>query len=224
MTPSRPALVLVGHGSPRHPDAGAPLLALAETLRHSGRCGEVAARFLRQEPRLAPADPLLTPTSWVVPVLIGGGGLAEAVSPLAGPARVTPPVGLHPGFTALVAALATAAAATAGLHPAAATLLLIAHGARRPGAGTPAETLARRLAATTPFAQVTALFLEQEPRAAAWREHRGGRPVIAVPLLLSTGGHARHDLPALFAGGDARLTPPPTDPAALAAIVLDLIQ
>ena len=222
MSPARPALLLVGHGSARVAGAGAPLEALAARLRAAGDGGAVAVRYLRQEPLLAPDDPLLDPTARVVPVLLGGGGLAAELAARAGPARVTPPVGDHPGFAALVERLALTAARAAGLDPAAAALLLIAHGGRHPGADAPARTLAGRLAAAGSFAAVTPLFLEQEPRAAGWRDHTAGRPAVALPLLLASGGHARHDGPQLFAGTEVPLAPPPTDPVALAAIVRDL--
>jgi len=215
----RPGVVLVGHGSMRVESAGAPLLALAESLR--AECASVAVRFLRQEPRLDPADPMLTADHWVVPVLIGGGGLMAELAGRVGPARLTAPVGTHPGFATLVAAQAVAAAAGAGIDPAAAVLLLIAHGARQAnGAAQPAQELAERLSVSRRFRRVMALFLEQEPRAAAWADHVGDGPVVVVPLLLSAGGHVRTDLPALFVGGEVVLASPPTD---LAAIVRDLL-
>ncbi|SEH32270.1 CbiX/SirB N-terminal domain-containing protein [Magnetospirillum fulvum] len=239
MSPDRPALVLVGHGSARHPEAGAPLLALAETVRLSAAFASVEARFLKQEPRLGPPAP--APLTVIVPVLTGGGAFAETrlaeQAGLDGPQTLgpsgrillTPPVGAHPGFAALVERLAEQTASAAGLDPAASVLLLIGHGATRPeGAAGTAQAIAAHLKAHGRFADVAALFLEQEPFAADWPERVGNRSAVAVPLLLSQGGHVRTDLPALFKArpdGENRvvLAAPPTDPVQLAEIVLALV-
>jgi len=239
MTKDRPAVVLVGHGSARHPEAGAPLLALAEAVRRHGRFASVEARFLKQDPRLGP--PAAAPLTVIVPVLTGGGAFAETrlaeQAGLDGPQTLgptgrillTPPVGAHPGFAALVERQALQSAMRAGYDPAASVLLLIGHGASRPeGAAGTAQAIAGRIADRGRFAQVSALFLEQEPFAASWPERVGDRPSIVVPLLLSQGGHARTDLPGLF-GPDRRegrsvvLAAPPTDPDSLAEIVLALV-
>jgi len=239
MSPDRPALVLVGHGSARHPEAGAPLLALADEIRRRDVFTSVEARFLKQNPRLEPPTP--APLTLVVPVLTGGGAFAETrlaeQAGLDGPETVrpgrrillTPPVGIHPRFAALAARTAQRAAAESGIDPAAAVLLLIGHGASRPeGAAGTAQAIAARIKASGGFADVAALFLEQEPFAASWPERVAGRPAVVLPLLLSQGGHARADLPALFGpertgGQRIAMAAPPTDPAELAEIVLDLV-
>ena len=41
------ALVLVGHGSTRHPDGAAPVLALAEDIRRRALFAQVAAVFMK---------------------------------------------------------------------------------------------------------------------------------------------------------------------------------
>ncbi|CCG40100.1 CbiX/SirB N-terminal domain-containing protein [Magnetospirillum molischianum] len=238
MMADRPALVLVGHGSARHPEAGAPLKALADELRRRDLFASVDARFLKQEPRLEPPAP--APLTVVVPVLTGGGAFAETrlaeQAELDGPLTLrqgsrillTPPVGAHPGFAALIARTAERAAATADLSPASSVLLLIGHGASRPeGAAGTAQAIATRIEATHRFAAVTALFLEQEPLAASWPDWVAGRPAVVLPLLLSQGGHARFDLPALFGpersgGHRIVMAAPPTDTAELADIVLNL--
>jgi len=235
MSPDRPALVLVGHGSARHPEAGAPLLALADAIRRRDAFASVEARFLKQKPRLGPPAP--APLTVIVPVLTGGGAFAETrLAEQAGldgpltqrPGRrilLTPPVGAHPGFAALVERTAEQTARAAGLDPAASVLLLIGHGASRPeGAAGTAQAIADRIAATGHFAEVVALFLEQEPFAADWPMRVGQRPAVVLPLLLSQGAHARADLPALFGaersgGFRVVMAAPPTDPEQLAEIV-----
>jgi sirohydrochlorin cobaltochelatase len=233
----RPALILVGHGTSVE-DGGAPLAALADRLGRRGRFAEIHVAFLRQEPRLGPIDSL-TDAPWVVivPVMAGGGALSgphiERIAGLDGSLterggrrlRLTPPVGSHPAFADLVERRARAEALAWGFDPSALALLLVAHGSSRPGgAGEGAQALAATLAGRGLFAQVTCAFLEQAPYAADWRDLIRGLRVVALPLLLSAGTHARRDLPALFAGAAdrVRLAPPLGDDPGLDALVLDL--
>jgi uroporphyrin-III C-methyltransferase len=68
------SLVLVGHGTRRHPESTASTRALAETLRRRRVAGEVLAAFLDDDP---PVDEVLRrtrmPNVIVLPFLIGGG-------------------------------------------------------------------------------------------------------------------------------------------------------
>ena len=68
------ALVLVGHGTAKHPQSRAATLHLADTLRRRRVAGEVVAAFLDDDP---PVDAVVArlhqPTVLVVPFLIGGG-------------------------------------------------------------------------------------------------------------------------------------------------------
>ena len=68
------SLVIVGHGTPRHPESRTSTLRLAEILRRRRVAGEVLAGFLDDEPTVEQA--LLQAkysTIIVVPFLIGGG-------------------------------------------------------------------------------------------------------------------------------------------------------
>jgi uroporphyrin-III C-methyltransferase len=68
------ALVLVGHGTRRHPQSRAATEHLAETLRRRRVAGDVAAAFLDDDPPLEQvAAAGRRPTLLVVPFLIGGG-------------------------------------------------------------------------------------------------------------------------------------------------------
>jgi uroporphyrin-III C-methyltransferase len=71
------ALVLVGHGTARHPQSRTATLHLADTLRRRRVAGEVVAAFLDDDP---PIDEVVArlrqPTVLVVPFLIGGGAHA----------------------------------------------------------------------------------------------------------------------------------------------------
>jgi len=89
------AVLLAGHGTPRHPASRETTLQLAETLRRRGVASEAVAGFLDDEPALD--DALATIRSdavVVIPFLIGGGTHAGEDVPRA--------IGLDPGDLPLV--------------------------------------------------------------------------------------------------------------------------
>ncbi len=70
----RSAVVLVGHGTGRHPQSGGTALAHARALKALLPLGDVAAVFLDQQPLIESAFELLSQSQLVVvPFLIGGG-------------------------------------------------------------------------------------------------------------------------------------------------------
>lgn len=208
-----PAIILVGHGSSRHPDSARPILALAQDLRTRGPWTEITAVFMKQEPRL---DGALARVSagrvTIVPVFAGKGYYTDVLIPramgLAGPVthrdgrilHLTAPVGCDPRIPGLMACRADGVVRSAGLDPARASLLLIAHGSSRPGgAGDTPKAIAAAIAAMNHFAEVRLVFLEQAPFARDWPGMvQAGGDVIALPLLVAQGLHASQDIPPLF--------------------------
>jgi uroporphyrin-III C-methyltransferase len=68
------SLLIVGHGTPRHPESRASTLLLAETLRRRRVAGEVGVGFLDDDPTVEQAlSQARHRTVIVVPFLIGGG-------------------------------------------------------------------------------------------------------------------------------------------------------
>jgi uroporphyrin-III C-methyltransferase len=117
------ALVLVGHGTARHPQSRAATEQLADTLRRRRVAGEVVAAFLDDDPAVDVAVAgLRQATVLVVPFLIGGGahalediprlvGLGEGSDPRRGTAAgrlflIDEPVGAYPGLEEIVVDLA----------------------------------------------------------------------------------------------------------------------
>lgn len=208
-----PAIVLIGHGSARHPDSARPILALAEGLRRRGPWTEVSAAFMKQEPRLDRAlDRITARRTIIVPVFAGKGYYTDTLIPremgLTGPVThrdgriliMTPPVGCDPRIPGLMACRADGVARSAGVDPTTAGLLLIAHGSGRPGgAGETPKAIAAAIAAMNHFAEITLTFLEQEPLARDWTALvRPGGEVVVLPLLVAQGTHASQDIPPLF--------------------------
>jgi sirohydrochlorin ferrochelatase len=79
-------------------------------------------------------------------------------------------------------------------------LVAVAHGSRHPSSVPAIEALLGRVRALRPGLVVRAAYLEiTEPTVTAILDATPG-PVVVLPLLLTTGYHARVDLPALVAG------------------------
>ncbi len=117
------ALVLVGHGTKRHPKSRAATEHLAETLRRRRVAGEIVAAYLDDDPRLDEVVARLRfPTALVVPFLIGGGahalediprlvGMPDGADPRRGQVAhrlflIDEPVGTYPGLEEIVVDLA----------------------------------------------------------------------------------------------------------------------
>jgi uroporphyrin-III C-methyltransferase len=116
------ALVLVGHGTRRHPGSRDATVQLAETLTRRRVAGQVVAAFLDDEPSVdAVVGRLQQRTVLVVPFLIGGGSHAlEDIPRLVGLSAsgaraglvdgrfvlLDDPVGTHPGLEEIVLDLA----------------------------------------------------------------------------------------------------------------------
>lgn len=207
------AIVLVGHGSARHPDSARPIQALAEALKARGPWREVAAVFMKQEPHLDQALALVSsPRVVIVPIFAGKGyytdtliprqmGLDGAVTRRDGrELHYTPPAGCDPRIPGLMACRADGVVRSVGIDPTTIGLLLIAHGSGRPGgAGETPKAIAAAIAAMNHFAEVRLAFLEQEPFARDWPSMvRPGGNLVVLPLLVAQGTHASQDIPPLF--------------------------
>ena len=87
-------------------------------------------------------------------------------------------------------------------------LLLFAHGARDPRWAVPFHAVADRIRTTAPSLPVELAFLElMKPTLAEAAERlidEGCSNIHVVPLFLGTGGHVRHDLPALLVEVEGR--------------------
>lgn len=216
------SLLLVAHGSTRHPAAADGLYRIAKRLEP--RFAHVDVAFWRQEPMLA-AEHLRDGTVYVVPYFAGLGKHTEQLIPerLGLPGRpgiiYCPPVGCHPALPGLIHRRALAVAE----NPADTSLLLIGHGSREGGANRTPEAIAEALRILGDFAEVVTAYLEQAPFAADWRRLVHFPKVVAQPLLLSAGMHASEDLPPLFEGSDALLLQGIGSDEEIAALILDQI-
>jgi len=202
-SPVPTALLLIGHGSARHPDAADGLIAHADALRLVGQVDQVAVGLLNGTPSVEAALTTLTAERvHVVPFFMEDGcfsriAVPRAVNAVAAGRRLQfgPPVGVHAGLGPLIERRVLAWCQTACLPPASLSVVLVGHGsARAPGRLTATHTHARWLTERGCFAAVHVAFLEEAPFApdvlAGAREH----PVAVVGLFAHFGRHARNDM------------------------------
>ncbi len=223
------ALVLAGHGSHLNARSSEAVRAHARALATSGAWDEVLVAFWKEEPSLARAlDGCTASGVTVVPVFMSEGYFTGEVIPaemgLDGPVtrregrtvRVTRPVGVHPALAGIVVERAL----EAGASPAD-PLFVLGHGTKRnAGSGNAVREQVERVLSAGPFAEVTAVFTDQEPNLAAVPELAGGRNATVVPFFASEGWHVGQ-VAADGAPGIRYTDPAGTHPA-LAALITDL--
>lgn len=122
---------------------------------------------------------------------------------------ILPPFGLDPALPALCAARVSAAARDAGIDPAAATLVVAAHGS--PRSPRPAEVTARvgaEAARLSGFAHLRCGYVDQAPGLEEALSAPG--PAVCLPFFATAASHVQMDLPeALSAAGFRGPVAPP---------------
>ncbi len=198
------ALVLAGHGSHLNGNSSEPVWANAARLRATGRFDEVRVAFWKEEPSLSRAlDGCDAGVVTVVPMFMSAGYFTRTVVPREmglegaetrrGPRliRYTPPVGAHPALASVV--IERAAEAGAGRNDAVAVL---GHGTRR---DSESEKNIYRVAGLVRerglFAQVEAVFLDQEPNMLQLLDILDAPTVVVVPLFIADGWHVGQTIP-----------------------------
>jgi sirohydrochlorin ferrochelatase len=212
--PTPRSALIVAHGSPADPapqEARLRALAVAVAGRLPG--WRVAGATLAAEGALEAAlagmrAPLVYPffmaqgwfTGTNLPRRLAAAGAVDA--------RQVAPFGADPDLPGFIAGVVLDAAAAAGIAPRRAALVLAAHGSKvsRRSADT-THGMARMLAARTPFARVTAGFVEEAPFLAD--AARGIGPGLCLPFFALRAGHVEDDVPQALAeaGFDGPLLP-----------------
>lgn len=198
------ALLLVGHGSVRYPDAGAAMCQHAERLRETGRFAKVEIALLNGAPPVQDALVRIgTGVIRVVPFFMEDGYFSRVAVPRAlGDRRVTtcPPVGVHDGMAGLIERHALAACDSLGVPSHAVAVLVVGHGSSgSPGRALALHRHASRVAATALFARVEAACLEETPFVADALLGLRAHPVVIIGFFANHGGHVRDDVPAIVA-------------------------
>lgn len=199
---SREALLLIGHGSAEHPDAGRAMEGHAAAIRTSGRFGAVESAVLA-DPDSIPAalKKIGTLPARVVPFFMEDGYFTRVVLPRSLPAGtvIHRPVGEHDAMAGIIERGALAACEGLAKQSRSAAVLVVGHGsASAPGRSLALHRHTARVAATGLFARVEYACLEEPPFIPDVLAGLRGHPVVVVGYFAGTGGHVRDDLPALI--------------------------
>ncbi len=234
------ALVLAGHGSHLDRNSSEPVWTNAARLRATRHFDEVRVAFWKEEPALSRAlDGCDARLVTIVPMFMSAGYFTRTVVPremgLDGAEtrrgfqliRYTAPVGAHPGLAAVI--IERALEAGAGPNDA---IAVLGHGTRR---DSESEKNIYRMASLVRerglFAQVEAVFLDQEPSMLRLLDILEAPTVVVVPLFIADGWHAGQTIPEDLAldgaetrrnGRTVRYTPPVGTHPRLAGVILEI--
>ena len=217
------ALVLVGHGSTLNADSAAPTHLHADELRRRGMFAQVVECFWKEEPTVCGVlRGVFAPRVFIVPLFISEGYFTEEVIPrelgFCQPGqRIFPrvrqrgsqtvhycgPVGTHPS---MINALLARARDVAERHPfpvqpkpADTALLIAGHGTgNNENSRKVIELQVEVIRAAGAYAEVYAVFMEEEPRIGdCWRMAQS-RNLVMVPFFISDGLHSYEDIPVML--------------------------
>lgn len=205
-------LLILGHGSSKHPDSSASVRRHTEILARKGCFADVRCAFLKEDPLIDDClDGLEHREVMIVPDFLAEGYFTRKVIPakLASQAawkhcHMTPPVGSHPMMSELIQESAQALLDEWLMDET--SLLVIGHGSGKNPCSK--QTLLHHLGelrASASWGQVADLWLEEAPIVKDWQQVAKHRQVVVVPYLLNDGQHGGWDIPAdLGIGADAQ--------------------
>ena len=211
-------LVVLGHGSTRNDESSAPVHQHAAELRRRNIFAEVREAFWKQEPQIKNvlAD-ISEPRVFIAPLFISEGYFSTDVIPRA--LGFTPghtaienrnltlffchPIGTHESMTGVLLARASEVAAQFPFprapKPRETTLIIAGHGTEQNENSRKAiEHQVELIRAMKEYAEVHAVFLEEEPRIEKCYELARTKNIIVVPFFISDGMHTREDIPVLL--------------------------
>jgi len=114
--------------------------------------------------------------------------------------RLCSPVGTHPGLTELLRKKALAALEAGEGDSGDCALILAGHGTRRnrDSTHTARHHVDALQAKETPFHEITAAFLDDEPNLRDWPALVSARTIVVVPFLIADGLHGSVDIPEIL--------------------------
>ena len=217
------AVVLFGHGSTLNSDSAAPVFQHAAELRRRKCFADVREGFWKQEPRVADVVSSLTAARlFLVPLFTSEGYFSEKVIPIAlgfetdahgqlqrvqrrGTQAIfyCKPVGTHERMTSVLLARAREVIEKFPFPraplPKTITLFIAAHGTEQEAnSRAAAERQAEIIRSREIYADVQAIFLEEEPRIDRCYQLAHTKNLVVVPFFISEGMHTREDIPVLL--------------------------
>ena len=196
-------LILLGHGSSKHPDSSRSVREHAEILSQTDCFAEVRCAFLKEEPLIENAlDEVGEEQVIIVPDFLAEGYFTRQVVPakLGDKLRsanicCTPPVGTHPMMAEIINDMAREVLGDWTVEQT--SLLVVGHGSgKNPCSKQSLLGHLQEVRNNTDFAQVADLWLEELPLVSSWKEVATQRHIIVIPYLLNDGQHGGWDIPA----------------------------
>ena len=196
-------LLLLGHGSSKHPDSSRSVREHAEILSQTDCFAEVRCAFLKEEPLIENAlDEVGEEQVIIVPDFLAEGYFTRQVVPakLGDKLRsanicCTPPVGTHPMMAEIINDMAREVLGDWTVEQT--SLLVVGHGSgKNPCSKQSLLGHLQEVRNNTDFAQVADLWLEELPLVSSWKEVATQRHIIVIPYLLNDGQHGGWDIPA----------------------------
>jgi sirohydrochlorin cobaltochelatase len=211
------ALVLLGHGSTKHDDSSAPVFQHAAELRRRKIFAEVREAFWKQEPQVKKVLPeIAAPRVFIVPLFISEGYFSSEVIPrdlgFVGQSTINSqlstlhycqPVGTQDSMTNVLLARAREVVEKFPFPRAPKakdiTLFIAGHGTEQnDNSRKSIERQVELIRARNEYADVQAVFMEEEPRIAEVYALARTRNILMVPFFISDGMHTQEDIPVLL--------------------------
>jgi sirohydrochlorin cobaltochelatase len=217
------ALVLIGHGSTVNADSAAPTHQHADALRQRGLFAQVREAFWKQEPYVWQVLwGVFAPRVFIVPLFISEGYFTEEVIPrelglrLPGETNFARtqqrggqtlhycgPVGTHPSMTEVLLARARdivqAFPFPRAPKPSHTALFVAGHGtSNNENSRQAIEQQADLIRARQLYAEVHAVFMEEDPRICDCAQLASVKNIVMVPFFISDGLHSYEDIPVML--------------------------
>jgi sirohydrochlorin cobaltochelatase len=220
----RQALLIVAHGSHLNPASSTPAQDHADRIRATGAFEEVREAYWKEEPSLRNALRTVAGEEvYVVPLFVSEGYFTEEVIPrelrlefeaedwnsdgtsadaVALDAADTGqtvhycgPVGTHDAMSDAIVRRAETVTGDPEVGPGVG-LAVVGHGTKRnENSAKAVEYHADRIRERGRFAEVRALFMDEEPEVDDVTDHFDSEDVVVVPLFVADGYHTQEDIP-----------------------------
>jgi sirohydrochlorin cobaltochelatase len=217
------ALVLIGHGSTVNADSATPTFQHADALRGRGLFAQVREAFWKQEPYVWQVlRGVFAPRVFIVPLFISEGYFTEEVIPrelgLRRPGETNfaraqqrdgqilhycGPVGTHPSMTEVLLARARDIVQTFPFprapKPSDTALFIAGHGTgNNENSRQAIEQQAALIRDRRLYAEVHAVFMEEDPRISDCGRLAHVKNIVMVPFFISDGLHSYEDIPVML--------------------------
>lgn len=213
------ALVVLGHGTTLNDNSAAPVLQHVAELRGRKIFREVREAFWKQDPQVKTVLANITaPRVFLVPLFISEGYFSTEIIPLelgfsfpknlklktkASELHYCRPVGSHDLMTTVILARAKEMAEQfpfpSAPKPTNTTLLIAGHGTgRNVNSRKAVERQVELIRKLNAYADVGAIFMEEEPLIKGCWQNVKTKNIIVVPFFISDGLHVTEDIPVLL--------------------------